>query len=260
MTRRWLASGLGVALIYLVVAWITWRSGTVPFRPVYDGLAPIPAYRWVNPPPEFAADNEPPFPGMTSLHIGPDGTDAATLTVSDAQATVVLREASFEPSGAADTVRVDIIPLDPATIGPPPAGLRLDGNAYRVEAVYLPGSRPAELSQPAHVFLRYPIHATSLLRWGGTSWEPLTTNVIPGNAQVWGETDELGVFVPAVEEGASPPPAPGSGGPSVVVILISVAASVVAAALALWLTGRRGAPSRPSRPGKKRPVKGGRRG
>jgi hypothetical protein len=72
---------------------------------------------------------------------------------------------------------VKITPLDPSTIALPPQGMRVDGNAYRIEAVYSVSKAPVVLSKPATVVLRYPVHATDLLRYSG-GWVSLRGQVV----------------------------------------------------------------------------------
>jgi hypothetical protein len=93
-------------------------------------------------------------------------------------------------------VRVRITPLDPAPVAPPPPGLRFDGNAYRMEATYNTGE-PIMLLKPATPVLRYPKHATTLLRSTGAGWTALETHVVAGSLQLFGPADRLGVFVAA---------------------------------------------------------------
>jgi hypothetical protein len=143
--------------------------------------------------------------------------------------------------------------LDPSGLPGPPRGLVFDGNAYRFGALYRPTEEPAELRTTANVVLRYPRHATVLLRLKGQSWARLATTRIPASLAVVGVTGELGTFVAAV-----PPGSQAQQGISLALLgYLTAGAALLGMGLG-WRARRRLAPARASkratgrRPSKKR--------
>lgn len=68
--RRLVVQGLAVMLAYLLIAWASVQAGLVSRSPLYDGLANIPPYRFVNPPDEREGNNEVPEADERSLPPG----------------------------------------------------------------------------------------------------------------------------------------------------------------------------------------------
>src|SRR5207245_1969251 len=66
---RVFAWGVGVATLYLVVAAAEFRPAAIPIRILFDGVAPLPPYRWVRPPEELAKGNQPPEAGMGTVPL-----------------------------------------------------------------------------------------------------------------------------------------------------------------------------------------------
>jgi len=192
--HRALAWGLAIGAVYLGVVAFSWPP-TV--RLLYDGLVPLPPYRWVTPPPERVRDNQPPQAGMDTLVMGPQGSPAAEVATDDDQALVTFPAAAVVPRAGESSVKVRLTPLDPLTLGSVPAGRRFDGNAYRIEATYAASAAPAVLTAPVTVVLRYPTHATLLLRAQDAGWQVLHTTRFDGSQQVLGPSNDLGVFVAA---------------------------------------------------------------
>jgi len=95
------------------------------------------------------------------------------------------------------SVNVTILPLDPGSLAAPPAGRRFDGNAYRVSASYAGSAAPAVFGAAVTVVLRYPVHATQILRLDGGAWTPLPSIRFEGSQQALANTDRLGTFVAA---------------------------------------------------------------
>jgi hypothetical protein len=118
---------------------------------------------------------------------------------------------------------VRITPVDPATVASPPRGLEFDGNGYRVEATYQKGG-PVVLTRSVTPVLRYPRHATLLLRWSNGKWTTLDTKRVQAALQIFAASDGLGVFVAARPAGG--------GGPSWPVYAIGALIAAAAAALA----------------------------
>ncbi len=70
------------------VAWVSVQVGLVSRSPLYDGLAEIPPYRWVQPPPERQGNNEVPEPESFEVQISTSGqADPGSVTTSDGRHT-----------------------------------------------------------------------------------------------------------------------------------------------------------------------------
>lgn len=196
--RRGFLWGAAAAVAYVVTGVLSVSTGR-PVLPVFDGLAPPVPYRWVSPPPELEAGNVPPAPGRDTIDVGANpGVFGATT--DDGQAHVTLPAEFVKLPEEVDAIRVALTPLDPETLGPPPDGMRFDGNAYRVTAVYVPSGDPVVLTGDATVLLRYSTHATSMVQLIGDRWTRMETTVVGGTLQLFANTPELGVFAPSGPE------------------------------------------------------------
>jgi hypothetical protein len=234
--RRRLAVGLVVTLAYAAVALWAWGP---PVRPLFDGIGPAQPYRWVNPPAAFAPTNQPPGNATHTVLLTAVGSDAASISTSpDAQAAIILKEGTFPPRKGETAVVVKIDPLDPATIGPPPAGMRYDGNAYRFIAAYKKSGIEPPLTQPATVVLTFPLVATKLLRRDGNVWTDLTASPVATSLQIFANTTKLGVFVAVGPPLNTKLPSKGTF-PAALVISLGAAAAAVVAGLFARLRGRR---------------------
>ncbi len=189
---RWLAGGCAAA-VYLGVMMIAWPF---PIRLLYDGLVPLPPYRWVHPPASRARDNKPALSATGTVALGPPSR-ATEVATDDDQALVTFPEGAIAARPGESSAKVAIVPLDPVTVASAPGGRRFDGNAYRIEAAYAVSGAPVVLASPVTIVLRYPVHATFFLRSAGTNWEPLAQQVFTGSQQVLANTDRLGVFAAA---------------------------------------------------------------
>jgi hypothetical protein len=204
----------------------------------------------VNPPPELAGTNLPPQGGRQRIPLA--GAETFTVATGDGQAVASGRTDAFAPDGQRAVV-LEVVPLDPATVGPPPAGQVFDGNAYRVEGSYVPSGEPARVTGTVTILLRYRIAAQRLLRWTGRGWQEVPADIIPGTLQIFAAVDRLGTFV-AAGTGHRP-----SGATALTYVAYALAGLAVAAsAAALYVRararrrpapqGRRGPPARGSRP------------
>ncbi|HVM12567.1 MAG TPA: hypothetical protein VM638_08865, partial [Actinomycetota bacterium] len=195
MTTRW-RWGAAALAAYGAAALGLGLSGA-RLLPVFDGVAPVAPYRWVNPPPEMAQGNQPPESGEQVIEADADVKALAAFTL-DAQASMTAADPAFGEHPDERSVRVTVRPLDPETLGPPPEGLGYQGNAYEFAATFQPSGEPARLEQVATVVLRYPIHATTVLRKVDGGWERLPKPITVGESlTIYAETPEMGTFVAA---------------------------------------------------------------
>ena len=215
--------GLAAAALYLVAVAYTWPLA--PIRILYEGEAPPLPYRWVHPPAELSRDNQPPEFGAGRIAFSPQGSQSTSIVTDDGQAGVIFRFGAIASRAGATSVQAKVVPLDPGTLPRPPSGLRVDGNAYRVDATYNTGE-PVVLSMPMTVVLRYPRHATMLLRLAGETWTTLDAHIVPGSLQIFAGTDHAGVF--AAVGPAGPPPAVWIGYAVAAAAVLGAAAAVAA--------------------------------
>ncbi len=215
--------GVLAAACYLAAGAFVWSA--VPLRILYEGEAPPLPYRWIHPPANLPEPNQPPTPGAGKIALTPTGSQSSSVLTDDGQAALILRFGAIAPRSGASSVDVKITPLDPGAVSPAPSGLRFDGNAYRMEATYNTGD-PVTLLKPVTPVLRYPKHATRLLRSSGSGWMSLETHVVAGSLQLFGPSDRLGVFVAAAPPGGAPP----SWGR-----YAAVAAGIAGVLIVLWL-------------------------
>ena len=228
MSRRWLV-GAAVGAVYLAVALLSFGSGLVPVRPLYDGFGPPPPYYWVDPPPN--AETTDPAVGTVGKIFFDDGESLGlTSTTGDGQATAIFEPGAIEPVQAEESVHIEVQPIGPSRLGEPPEGMRIDGNGYRFEAIYEGSGEPVRLLRPVSVILRFPVHATTMVRLDEDVWSPVPgTQVIAASLQVFAQTDQLGMYA------AAGPPPPGEGFDWRPVVL---AVAGAAAAVAGWYYGR----------------------
>ncbi|HET7263159.1 MAG TPA: hypothetical protein VFL28_00705 [bacterium] len=217
------AWGIAAAAVYLVAAPLAWHH--VPARLLYEGEAPPAPYHWIAPPPDLARDNQPPTGGTGQIGLNPTGSGSASILTDDAQAGIIFPHDSVAPRPGVTAAIVRITAVDPAKVAPPPPGLVFDGNAYRVDAAYQ-NDGAIVLRRPVTPVLRYPRHATVLLRWSDGAWTALDSKRVPAALQIFAASDRLGVFVAA---------GPGGGGSSRAVYAIGAAAALLAAAAVIWM-------------------------
>ncbi|MFN8234036.1 MAG: hypothetical protein U0V56_11420 [Actinomycetota bacterium] len=243
MSRRAVAvSGAAAVLAYVALAIASAELSPLARGPMLDGLGPLAPYRWVTPPPELAATNQPPSSGRFDVTLGPAGSEAATFVLSDNQATFILPDGAFPTSPGQVQVRLRVDPVDPATLGAAPDGLTVFGNAYRLRATYVPDGRPVEgLLAPIDTFLVYPVTAElqSPNHRLATSEDGRTWTVQEGTdshalQQAEGPVPTLGYVQVVGELGApSPSVAPGGGNGS----SRTIALGLLVAAVCVGLVG-----------------------
>ena len=246
--RAVVASGLLMVVAYVGLAFASGRLSPLARGPLLDGLGPLAPYRWVDPPPDLAADNQPPSRGRFNVQLTDQGSEAATLVLSDNQMTLILPEGTFEPARFQVQVRLTVRPVDPATLAPPAPGLTVFGNAYRVSATYVPSGEPVEsLAGPIDAFVVYPVtpNLTSANHRLATSPDGQAWTLQEGTdshalQQVEGPVPDLG-YLEVVGTLGSPSSSPtGAGGSSrtLAIGLIVAAVCVGLVGVGLILRGR----------------------
>ena len=156
--RRVLLAGLGVCVVYVLTAILIGRGHLAARRPLLDGFAPPPPYRWVQPPPALAATNKKPVGGRFTLDLDPQtGTSANVFTTKDTQASIALGQGAIRPLSGDTSVGITITPLATTGFGSPPPAWTIAGNVYQITAAYEPSGTPVRtLHEAAQIVLTYP--------------------------------------------------------------------------------------------------------
>ena len=241
-----LLAGIGIVVLYLAGAVVSGRASMLARRPLLDGLAPPTPYRWVHPPPELAAGNKPPASTRFTVELTASGSRLGAFSTSDGQLNLVLSQGAFPARPGQSGVEVAVDPVDPATLGPPPLGLIVAGNAYRIQASYRPsGRKVATVGGDSSVGLVYPLLATPvadpsghvvLSSADGRSWEQVPSTDTPGTHQVSSDLNRTGY----VQVGVAPASGGSGSDPRNRILLLGtgVAVLIVVAALVLRLRER----------------------
>ena len=252
MSRRAaIVAGLLCVAAYAGLAALSGHLSPLARGPLLDGIGPPQDYRWVSPPPDLAAANQPPSSGVFPIPLDPNGSRPATPVTSDNQVTVIVPQGAFAKKAGQIEVSLQIDPIDPATLGSPGAGVTIFGNAYRLDATYQPSGDRAKLVLPLDAVLIYPVtpnlHASLHQLYtsaDGQTWTAQEGSDSLAQQQAEGPVPELGYITVAGEAGASPAtPAASSGGGSsnTAVILFVLAACVGLVGIGLIVRGRGGA-------------------
>jgi hypothetical protein len=230
-SRRALVLGLCVAGAYLVLAAVSGRLSPFGTRPILDGFAPPPPYRWVSPPPDLASTNKPPSAGRFSLRLDPGtGSRADVFSTPDGQVSLALGEGAVPSRPGQDSVTLIITPMAPAAGVEVPRNLQIAGNVYMIDAEYQPDGTPVpRFRSPARLVIAYPLpldvavyHHTTLHSKDGGSWSTIrSTDSLVGQL-VHSDVTELGFFaVGQAVLGTTNPSSPTGGGTVYVVVLVA---------------------------------------
>lgn len=181
MRRRSLVVGAALLGVYLVAIVVTVGLRSDHVRPLYDGFAPPPSYRWVDPPPFFASGNVEPTAVTTSIKLGRDGSAPAGVATPDGQFVINLGGGAVAPRSGAKRVAVKITPVAPDQLGAVPSGLRPNGNAYRIDMTYEPGhSKVERLARPGTLVVEIPELGRDLFTSRpGARWSVVDAQPVP---------------------------------------------------------------------------------
>ena len=199
-SRVW---GLAAGILLVVAACGSVALGLLVGIPVFDGLAPPPAYRWVRPPSELRAGNRAPASVSATVPLTGTGSAAALVSTPDDQVQVSIPAGAFPPAAGQNALGVDIQPLDPAQVPAPPAGMVIQGNADRITIADVPSGATPTAVQPVDVTLRYPVDATSVILSDGAGWQVLPTTLESAALAVDATTTRFGIFA-AASTGVTP--------------------------------------------------------
>lgn len=215
--RRWGARWLGAGLVaaYLLVASLTMVVSGHRVLPLFEGIGPPQPYRWVKPPAQFATGNVKPSVATTDVPVAA----ATSFSTLDGQLVASVSAASMPAHGTDPRVHVVITPLDPSTLGPLPAPLAPDGNAYRLQLTYEPSGTPVPpFGTPGDLVMTAPHAPVSLLfSADGRTWQRLSTQLIAGGTTAGAPFSRTGWFVAGYRPTSSLTTVGGGGGVSAVV-------------------------------------------
>jgi hypothetical protein len=242
--RLAVAAGLLAVVAYLAGAALSGHLSPLAKRPLLDGLAPPPPYRWVSPPPELSAGNKKPVGVVAAVALGPSGSEVSAISTGDGQANLVLDANAVAPSPGQRQVQVAIDPADPAKLAGAPPNLLLAGNAYQIRLTYVPSGKPVTtLSGRATISLLVPLlpvpvsspfDTTILASPDGKGWTTQNSTATPGSHQVASNLGGLGYVIAAV-----PPAPPDQPVPNRVPLYAGLATAFALVALAAVLLARR---------------------
>lgn len=226
---------MAVALLYAVVALVTSALSSRPVLPLFDGFAPPVPYNWVSPPAEVAANNSPPKGAEREVPLGAEGTNATNVSTEDGQMIVGLDKGSVAPLPPETAVKVNIAPLDPATLGSLPAGLRAVSNAYRVMLLYVPSQADvARLAVKGTVALTAAEAGDRLLYSSdGAQWQEREFRPFGQDNGLFSELETGGYFL--VASSTVPQHSPQAASRNVVLLGLAAVIPILGAALVLKL-------------------------
>jgi hypothetical protein len=231
--RLALAAGAVAAAAFVAGAALSGAMSPLARRPILDGTGPPPPYNYVSPPPG-AQSTQRPSSGTFQLDFVAGRSQQATPFTSDVQLTLVAERGMIEADRGDTGAKLQVEPLDPATVGPIGGGLEAQGNVYRIRATLEPSAEPVRrFAVPSSVILVYPaqpgVHRTHevLFSPDGRQWTPLETTDAPSYQQASARIDRPGYVVvaaPAADGGGAPST---TGGGSSVVVWVVVASIVL---------------------------------
>jgi hypothetical protein len=211
VSRRRIRHAVAALVIGLGLAFAAAEMAPLPGPPLYDGVVPVEAYRWLTPPPgEHGGAG-----GATATLPVSDGTSplvalATPELTPQAQLFAAPRALTLPPGTT--SITVSITPVEAVSL---PTDGHIDGNVYRITIVNqagVPATAPATAS--VSIILRAPnattTEATIRLLKDGT-WQPLKTNAAGLGATFLAVVTEFGDFA-LTQPGPAGTPG-GSGGP-----------------------------------------------
>jgi len=261
--RRVVAAWIALALAYVGAVLVTQRVDPFLARPILDGLAPPPLYRWVEPPPAFAATNQQPASGRFVFSRARGsydptlGSGAEVFSTTDFQISLAFASRAIAPAPGATAITVTVDPGAPSADTTLPPGYQIAGNVVHVAATYRPGGGGvSSLDRASLLTLSYPIVVPDgfanvlLYSADGKRWTALESTDHPAQQSVLGTIHALGYFAVGQAAGSGSPA--GSGAPTKRVpgwlLPLLVVMTIAVALLAVWARRRHEPPRQPPPP------------
>jgi hypothetical protein len=260
--RRVLALGVGAGMAYVVLAGVSGHLSPLARRPLLDGFAPPPPYRFASPPPNLAPINKPPLSARFTLQVRGGSVSEGLFATRDSQASVLLFGRSLLAPAGQRSLILTLQPMAPPKQAAVPSGESITGNVYRIQAVFEPsGTRVDTLEKSAILTLVYPAlggphHVRRVL----SSKDGSTFTEIPSidssvQEQVTAHITSFGYFAVGARAVSSSPTQPSSGtGAGFPLTVVLVLAAVLVAILIGWLRWRERRSAR-SRRGRRPPPR-----
>jgi len=188
-----------VVVAYVVAAGATVRLTDHHVRPLFESIGPAPAYQWVDPPSQFSAGNVKPHAVTRDLGLTAPGSALTSVQSGDSQVVVNLPDGAVPPKTGESAARVEFAPLAPKDLGPPPAGLRANGNAYRVSLTYQPsGEAIPAVAKAGNLVMAVPEPGVAILySVDGKQWTKLTTQPVGGPTTLGTRFEKSGYYLGA---------------------------------------------------------------
>ncbi len=193
----------------------------------------------MNPPAVFAATNQKPTSVIASVPMTATGSEPAGIQTSDHQVILGMARGAVAPHGTDRSLRVAVVPLDPAKLAPLPAGLYPNGNAYDITITYEPsGQRVTKLVKPGSLTIDIPgIGRVLYTSPDGHIWNRVDAhNVLPTNLIMSTLFSTTGYYLGGT---TFPPASPAGSSSSVVKIAVGAGALAVILLVATAVLVRR---------------------
>jgi hypothetical protein len=257
VTSRRRVAAIGAVLVVAYVAGAVASGVLDPSlrRPLLDGLAPPPLYRWVEPPPALASTNQRPAAARFTIQLDPvKGSAPGVFSTSDFQFSLALGLGAIAPHGSDTSILLRATPLAPDPGAQVPAGFQIAGNVMRVRATYEPSGTPADRFKPEGALgIVYPLlfqgvgYTDTVLRSDdGRSWTALESDDAIAQQSVHASVGAPGYFAVGQASSSSPGAGGSTGARSIPVAIVIVA--VLIGAFAVLRRRSQRPPPRPPRP------------
>jgi len=228
--RRIAAIGAVLVAAYVAGAFLSSTLDPALRRPLLDGLAPPPLYRWVDPPPALASTNQRPAAGRFTIQLdATKGSAPGVFSTSDFQFSLALGLGAIAPRHGDTSILLRATPSAPDPSATVPDGVRIAGNVMRVEVTYEPSGTPVDRFAPeGELGLVYPLlfqgvgSTNTVLRSDdGRAWTAVESDDAVAQQSVHASVAGPAYF--AVGQTASSSPSPGSTSKSIPVVIAVVA-------------------------------------
>ena len=239
MTSRRRVAAIGAVLVAAYVAGAL-LSGTLDpalRRPLLDGLAPPPMYRWVDPPPALASTNQRPAAGRFTLQLdATKGSAPGVFSTNDFQFSLALGLGAIAPRQGDSSILLRATPMAPDASAQVPQGMQIAGNVIRLQATYEPsGTTVGRFSPEGELGLVYPLlfegvgfTDTVLRSDDGRAWTALGSDDAVAQQSVHASVRGPAYFAVG-QTPSSPAGGPGSTGSKSIPVVIVVVAVLIGA-------------------------------